>query len=167
MEVTAYDVVFTAFLNRIQKDDTFLNRKVSIEDAQKMAEKHMVELLQQAVYRLTVASKLDLEIDFESNMDDENKLFNFKLNLTEIQILADLMFERYVHEKTIVLFNTLELNGFSDSEIKYLINPNTSLKEFKDSYSLMESDNTKSIYSYKKRSRKDNKRKVFDMSLLS
>lgn len=163
---TEYDVIFSAFLDRIQKDDTFLNRKVSQEDAKVIAEKHMTRLLEQAVYRITNTTKLDLEVDFESNMDNENKKINIKLNLTEIQLLADLMFERYVYEKTIVVFNALEINGFTDSEIKYLINPNTSLKEFKDSYYMMEEKNNIAIYNYKKRDRSNNKRKRFDLSTL-
>ena len=167
MPVTPYSDVYEAFLDRILRDTSFFLQKEPLDSTKPIAEVRMGKLLQSAVYELMLSDGYkNCEINFLKQMDNNNDTFLMELNLVEIQLFADLMFQAYVQEEIIVRIESLKRVGFQDSEIKIVINsPANSLKEYNISFEKLQKDNLRKIKNYKNRSRDTLEYIPFDFGL--
>lgn len=165
--MTPYSEVYEAFLDRILRDTSFFVQKDPLQDTKTIAETRMKKLLKSAIYELMLSDgKRNFEINFLEQLDDANNSFLIELNLAEIQLFADLMFQAYVQEEVIVRIEALKRIGFHDSEIKLSMNsPANSLKEYNNAFDALQSDNLRKIANYKNRSRDTLKYIPFDFGL--
>lgn len=165
--MTPYSEVYKAFLDRILRDTTFFVQKEPIDSTKTIAEVRMGKLLKSAIYEIMLSDGYtNCEINFLEQMDNDNETFLIELNLVEIQLFADLMFQAYVQEEVIVRIEALKRVGFQDSEIKIVINsPANSLKEYNNSFDALQKDNLRKIKNYKNRSRNTLKYIPFDFGL--
>lgn len=165
--MTPYKEVYEAFLDRIARDTTFFIKSEDEGEVIRVANHRMRKLLHTAVYRLMLSDgKRNCEINFIKEMDDENDTFLIELNLVEIQLFAELMFQSYVREEVIVRIDAMKRAGFQDSEIKIILHsPANSLKEYNVTFELLKSENNRKIDNYKKRSRDTLEYKSFNFGL--
>lgn len=165
--MTPYSEIYQAFLDRITRDTHFFIKDEDIEKVKDIADIRMKRLLQSAIYELMLSDgKRNCEVNFLKEIDNENDTFLIELNLIEIQLFAELMFQYYVKEEVIVRIEALKRVGFQYSEIKVIMNsPANSLKEFNVMFELLKSDNLKKIDNYKKRSRGTLEYKSFNFGL--
>lgn len=165
--MTPFSEVYEAFLDRINRDTEFFIQDEDIEKVQKIADIRMRKLLDIAIYELMISEGTrDLEINFMEILDKEANIFTEELTLVEIQLLADLMFQKYIYEEIIVRIDAMKRAGFEDSEIKIILHsPANALKEFNAMYESLEQDNQKKIKNYRAKSRENMRYKPFNFSL--
>lgn len=160
---TPYNTIYILFKDRVARDSKFYIKNNSPEIVNQFAKKRMEKLLNQAIYYLYVydsKDKSDFEIDFYDK-DDSLEQFHIELNDIELQLLADIMFNRYVHEQTIEKLNALRNIGFKDDELVQFSPANT-LKEFNSTMENLDMDTNKRIKAYKSRKRDTGKYKSFN-----
>lgn len=160
---TPYETIYELFFNRILNDRKFWLSSVSPDEMKVIAEKRAKSLLKQAVVIITTTTKYDLQIDFLSNMDEDTNTFLVELNQVEMELIADVMFERYL---SVDITNRINALGtiFSDSDIKFFA-PANELKSFQDAIKQLQEDNNGKILDYKRRDRDSFKRNHFSYIL--
>lgn len=160
---TPYSIIYDLFKDRIVRDSKFYIKNDNQELVNEVANRRIFKLLNQSIYYMYVYNdndKRDFQVDFYDK-DDELLLFNIDLKEVECQLLADVMFDRYINEETIVKMNALRNIGFKDDELVQFSPANT-LKEFNNTISLLNDKTNGSIMAYKKRDRDSRKYKGFN-----
>lgn len=160
---TSYEEIYNLFYNRVINDKRFfLVGVVSPTQAEEIARSRAKSLLLESIVIIMMYGNKDCDVDFITNRDDEKEVFNFILNLAEMQLIADVMFQRYL-EKDI----TLRLNAlgtvFQDSDLTVFA-PSNDVKQFNLSLTELRQNNEKAIDMYKSRDRRTFARKTFDYS---
>ena len=93
METTAFSVFYSAFFDKMEQNRKFFKYfNLSDEEAMEIAISRAETYRKEAVAKLLLQCSPD--VDF-NDVDLENKCFNFKATNTEIELIANLMFEKY------------------------------------------------------------------------
>lgn len=163
LEETSYEEIYQLFYNRVINDKRFfLVGVVDPTQAEEIAKSRAKSLLLESIVIVMMQGNRDCDVDFITNRDDEREVFNFVLNLAEKQLLADIMFQRYL-EKDI----TLRLNAlgtvFQDSDLTVFA-PSNDVKQFNLSLTELRLNNERAIEMYKSRNRETFTKKTFDYS---
>lgn len=150
-QTTDFDAVLDRFYNRIEKDEDFFNYyNVDISEAKGIATRRATNYLIESLDDLSMIS--NLQVDF-SDYDEETAEINFKLLPKEKNLLAEMMFLKYM-KRDETLLHAMEIN-FTPSDLSVFspANERTSYRNFiKD---LTEKVELK-IDDYKNRDRKTN-----------
>ncbi len=156
---TSFDLIFTVFFDKIENDSEFFNYyNLTNEKALELATSRAESYLKESIAKLTL--KCTPDIDF-TDVNWETKVLNEDLNLTEIDLLGNLMFEMYLH-KTISKLKGLEVN-FTPKDLQ-VFSPSNSRKTFMDMYNEIKRDNLKLIADYASVDRLTGKKKTINYS---
>jgi len=157
--MTSYELLYQAFFNLIEKDEKYFNyNNISIEEALTIAKKRAKNYLNESISKLKLKCTLDIDIQ----LDNELEVVNIDLTQTEIDLIASLMYERYLFRDTALLKSMV--NALTSSDIKMLYAPANERKTFMDMYKAIKDDNDILIDSYNGRDRDTGKRKLIDYS---
>lgn len=156
---TSFDPIFTVFFDKIENDSEFFNYyNLTNKEALELATSRAESYLKESIVKLTL--KCTPDIDF-TDVNWETKVLNENLNLTEIDLLGNLMFEMYLH-KTISKLKGLEVN-FTPKDLQ-VFSPSNSRKTFMDMYNEIKRDNLKLIADYASVDRLTGKKKTINYS---
>lgn len=163
---TSYEDIYKLFYDRVINDKRFfLIGVVDPAQAEEIARKRAKSLLLESIVIIMMHGNRDCDVDFITNRNDDTEVFDFVLNLAEKQLLADVMFQRYL-EKDI----TLRLNAlgtvFQDSDLTVFA-PSNDVKQFSLSLTELRLNNERAIEMYKSRNRDTFAKKTFDYSFNS
>ncbi|MGG1663088.1 hypothetical protein [Brevibacillus sp. NRS-1366] len=145
---TAWSSVYDVFFRKIEKDaDFFSYNNIEPDEAVEIAKLRVKGYLQEAVSRLTMNGTPD--IDF-TDYDADLEVFNVDLTNNEIDLLANIMREKYFEKDQSKLkafqvrFSPKDLNVFS---------PANERKTFMDMFDVITKENDRLIAQYCSRDR--------------
>ena len=154
---TSFDTIFTVFFDKIEKDSEFFNYyNLTNQQALDLAVERAESYLKESIVKLTL--KCTPDIDFK-DYNTTTKVINADLTTTEIDLLANLMFEMYM-AKDIAKLKGLELN-FTPKDLQ-VFSPSNSRKTFMDMYKDVKKDNLVLIADYASVNRLTGKKKTID-----
>lgn len=156
---TSFDPIFTVFFDKIENDSEFFNYyNLTNEEALELATSRAESYLKESIVKLTLKCTPDINFN---DVNWETKVLNEDLNLTEIDLLGNLMFEMYLH-KDISRLKGLETN-FTPKDLQVFSSSN-SRKSFMDMYNEIKRDNLKLIADYASVDRLTGKKKTINYS---
>lgn len=145
---TAWSSVYEVFFHKIEKDSDFFSyNNVEPDEAVKIAKQRAKGYLQEAVSKLTMYGTPD--IDF-ADYNTELEVFNVDLTSNEIDLLANIMREKYFEKDQSKLkafqirFSPKDLDAFS---------PANERKTFMDMFGEITKENNRLIAQYCSRDR--------------
>ena len=127
-QTTDFDDILNRFYNRIEKDEDFFNYyNIDISDATNIAVQRATNYLIESLDDLSMVS--NLQVDF-SDYDEEIGEINFKLLPKEKNLLAEMMFLKYM-KRDETLLHAMEIN-FTPSDLSVFspANERTSYRNF-------------------------------------
>ena len=127
-QTTDFDDILNRFYNRIEKDEDFFNYyNIDISEATNIAVQRATNYLIESLDDLSMVS--NLQVDF-SDYDDEIGEINFKLLPKEKNLLAEMMFLKYM-KRDETLLHAMEIN-FTPSDLSVFspANERTSYRNF-------------------------------------
>ena len=156
MSTTSFDLFYTRFFNKVEKDADFFDyynhtEEESMEIAKQRAENYLIEAVDE------LKTKCETTVNFY-DMDMENKCFNFKAYSNEIEIISRIMFKIYL-ERDIALMKPI-VNSLSATDIKALFSPAADRKTFDEMLKRYESKTDTMISQYTARDRETGKRRT-------
>lgn len=156
---TPFSNIFSAFFDKVEKDEDFFNYyNLTDEESMAIATERSKTYLKESVSKLTL--KCSPDIDF-NNYDIVTQEFSETLTNTEIDILASLMFEKYV-SRDIAKLKTLEVN-FTPTDLQ-VFDPSSGRRTFMDMYRQLQSENETMIDDYISKDRITGKKKGINFS---
>lgn len=112
-QTTDFDDILNRFYNRIEKDEDFFNYyNIDISEATNIAVQRATNYLIESLDDLSMVS--NLQVDF-SDYDEEIGEINFKLLPKEKNLLAEMMFLKYM-KRDETLLHAMEIN-FTPSDL--------------------------------------------------
>lgn len=158
MPTTSLDNIYSAFFDKIENDIDFFNyfnldENQSMEIAKTRANTYMNEALS------LITFKCSPDVNFK-DCDYENGYFNFELTPTEIDLIANVMFEMYL-KKDLAKLKPI-INAFSSTEIKLVYSPNEERKTFMNMLEQVKQENRILLADYAARDRLTGKRKTIE-----
>lgn len=152
---TSFDTIFTVFFDKIEKDSEFFNYyNLTNQQALDLAVERAESYLKESIVKLTL--KCTPDIDFK-DYNITTKLINVDLTTTEIDLLANLMFEMYM-AKDIAKLKSRETN-FTPKDLQ-VFSASQSRKSFMDMYNDVKKDNLILIADYASVDRLTGKKKT-------
>ncbi len=155
-----FETFYALFFDKLEKDrDFFMYNDVKPEDAEEIIRERAKSYLLSALAHLFL--KCTSNINF-MNYDTQNDVHNEDLTQTEIDLIVDIMFEKYLERDISMLkaqsnrFTTKDLNTFS---------PANERRTFMDMYKDVQADNMQRIKDYEATDRLTGKLKTTDYSL--
>lgn len=127
-QTTDFDDILNRFYNRIEKDEDFFNYyNIDISEATNIAVQRATNYLIESLDDLSMVS--NLQVDF-SDYDEEIGEINFKLLPKEKNLLAEMMFLKYM-KRDETLLHAMEIN-FTPSDLSVFspANERTSYRNF-------------------------------------
>lgn len=127
-QTTDFDDILNRFYNRIEKDEDFFNYyNIDISEATNIAVQRATNYLIESLDDLSMVS--NLQVDF-SDYDEEIGEINFKLLPKEKNLLAEMMFLKYMKRDETIL-HAMEIN-FTPSDLSVFspANERTSYRNF-------------------------------------
>ena len=137
--MVSFDVLYEMFFDIIEKDkDFFQYNNISVEDAMVIAKQRANRYLKEALSYLSLNCTPDkCGVDF-MDFDDNNEVLNGDLKYNELNIIANIMYERYLFREFSKLkaqsnrFTTKDFNVFS---------PANERASFQNMYERIKNDN--------------------------
>ena len=156
MSTTSFDLFYTRFFNKVEKDPDFFDYynhsgQESMEIAKQRAENYLIEAVDE------LRTKCEPTVNFY-DIDTENQCFNFKVYSNEIEIISRIMFKIYL-ERDIALMKPI-INSLSATDIKALFSPAADRKTFDEMLKRYESKTDMMISQYIARDRETGKRRT-------
>lgn len=155
-----FETFYTLFFDKVERDrDFFMYNDVKPEDVEEVIRERAKSYLLSALAYLFL--KCTSNINF-MNYDAQNNVHNEDLTQTEIDLIVDIMFEKYLERDISMLksqsnrFTTKDLNTFS---------PANERRTFMDMYRDVQADNMQRIKDYEATDRLTGKLKTTDYSL--
>ena len=151
---TEWSDIYQLFFDEIQKDpDFFMYNNVDPTEALEIATSRAKGYLIESVSELILSCTPDIDFtDFNATTES----FTPTLTFTEKDILAKLMFKKFL-DKDMVLLKALS-NSLSPKDMN-VFSPANERRTFTDMLKILENKNTKMIKSYASRDRLTNKLK--------
>ncbi|MGL6175207.1 MAG: hypothetical protein ACRC1P_11435 [Cellulosilyticaceae bacterium] len=163
---TTFDELYDRFYSIIMTDKSFFNRKDMTEaELREVISFRSDNFLQDAVTDFVNSSNYD-GINLADYIDFEERTFLIKLNMSEMTIIAWIMFEAYMETKVTERVNALGGLHFSDNEMRVFNASSSDLNSFNKTMGRLSAKNQKRIRDYKARDRDTGQRKRFDWSQL-
>lgn len=153
---TPFDTLYSTFFSMIERDlDFFSYSNVSNDEAIGIARSRAKGYLLEAATKL----KLTISSDIDFNVDVENEKMCDDLTLTEINLVASLMREKYF-ERDFSLLKAFQLQ-FSPKDLQ-VFSPANERKTFMDMFESIKKDNAVLMDNYSSRDRSTGKLKAID-----
>lgn len=156
---TSFTEIYPKFLDKVEKDDKFLNYyNLTDEESMAIAIERSKSFLEESVTDLMF--KCTPDIDF-ADYDEVLEQFTPDLTRNEINLLACIMFEKYVSRDVAMLkvmttnFTPTDLRVFSASDDR---------RTFMLMYTQLQSENNKMIGNYASKDRITGKKKGINFS---
>lgn len=118
--MVSYETLYEAFFDKIEKDkDFFSYNNVSVEDALQIAKIRSKRYLKEALSTISLKCTPEKVGKDFNDFNDENETLNYDLTYTEIDIVASVMYEKYLFREFSKLkaqanrFTTKDFNVFS------------------------------------------------------
>ena len=154
---TLYSDFYDRFFKKIEEDKEFFDYyNLTPEESMILAKERAKTYLQESLAKLTLDSTND--VDF-NDYDDTLEIVNLDCTKTEIDIIANLMFEAYL-EKSIAKLNSLSVS-FTPTDLR-VFSPAEDRKSFMTMYNDIVSKNLNMIDAYNSKDRLTGKRKTVD-----
>lgn len=158
--MTAYETLYKAFFDRIEKDDKFFKYNgVSAEDALLLAKTRALNYLHEAISILRFKCTLDVDIQLD-DIGEQINTGDVDLTFDEIYLIASLMYQVYL-SRDVTLLKSM-INTLTSTDIKLLYAPSNERKTFMDMFKDVQNDNLILIDNYSGRNRDTGKRKIID-----
>lgn len=164
-EVTTFDELYDRFYSIIYGDKTFFKKDMTEAELREVIAFRSDNFLQDALTDLVNSSTYD-GINLTEYANFEDREFLIKLNMSEMTIIAWIMFEAYMETKVTERINSLGKLHFSDNEMKVFNASSSDLNSFNKTMGRLSAKNQKRIRDYKSRDRDSGQRKRFDWSQL-
>lgn len=156
---TPYEDIYTLFYDRVINDKRFfLNGVMSPEEAEEIARQRSKSLLLESIVYIQTYGTKDCEVNFIGDRDDDIEEFKFELSLVEMQLIADVMLQKYLEKDITIRLNALG-QVFEDSDLK-VFSPYNDIKYFNLALTELRELNNASIDRYKSRDRESFKQKT-------
>lgn len=156
---TQFTKIYAKFLDKVEKDEDFLNYyNLTTEQSMAIAIERSKSFLEESVTDLML--KCTPDIDF-TDYDEILEEFIPDLTKNEINILACIMFEKYV-SRDIAMLKTLNVN-FTPNELS-VFDPSNGRRSFMDMYRQVQDENNKMINSYISKDRLTGKKRGINFS---
>ncbi|WP_339304577.1 hypothetical protein NST33_18570 [Paenibacillus sp. FSL L8-0435] len=153
---TPFDTLFNTFFSMIEKDlDFFTYSNVSNDEAMVIARSRARDYLLEAATKI----KLTTSSDIDFNVDVNNETMCDDLTMTEINLLASLMREKYF-ERDFSLLKAFQIQ-FSPKDLQ-VFSPANERKTFMDMFESIKRDNAVLMDNYSSRDRSTGKLKTID-----
>lgn len=112
---TTFEKIYEPFFYKIENDNNFfVYYNISQEEALTLAKQRAKSLLIEAIAKLSLSLK-NPDIDF-TNYDIDNEIFNVDFTNDEINLIVQVMFERYL-ERDVVKLKALQMR-YAPSDLK-------------------------------------------------
>lgn len=118
--MVSFETLYEAFFDKIEKDkDFFSYNNVSVEDALKIAKTRSNRYLKEALSTISLKCTPDKCGKKFIDFNDETETLNYDLTYTELDIIASVMYEKYLFREFSKLkaqanrFTTKDFNVFS------------------------------------------------------
>lgn len=115
-----FETLYEAFFDKIEKDKDFFNyNNVSVEDALEIAKMRSERYLKEALSTISLKCTPDKCGKNFIDFNEETKTLNYDLTYTELDIIASMMYEKYLFREFSKLkaqanrFATKDVNVFS------------------------------------------------------
>lgn len=115
-----YETLYEAFFDKIEKDKDFFNyNNVSIDDALNIAKMRSQRYLKEALSTISLKYTPDKCGKKFIDFNDDEEILNYDLTYTELDIIASVMYEKYLFREFSKLkaqanrFTTKDFNVFS------------------------------------------------------
>lgn len=115
-----FETLYEAFFDKIEKDKDFFNyNNVSVEDALNIAKMRSQRYLKEALATISLKCTPSKCGKSFADFNDEEQTLNYDLTYTELDIIASMMYEKYLFREFSKLkaqanrFVTKEFNVFS------------------------------------------------------
>ena len=144
---TSYWDVIDRFLHLVERDREFFNYlELMDEESTRIAEQRAINLLEEAADLLMLRiTPLANAIDF-TDYDSSNYCFNITLTPREIQLLASVMYERYMH-RDIAKLKCMSVN-YTPTDLK-VYDPSNARSTFMSMYKNIQTTTDELIDIYK------------------
>ena len=158
---TAYDKFYSVFFDKIQNNSEFFNY-YNLTDAESLAlaKQRASGYLKESIAKLTL--KCTPDVNF-SDCDDTLQVMNVDATDTEIDIIANLMFEMFLAKDIAKL--TAFSPHFTASELKTVLSPANERTSFVSMYKMVQTNNIDMIDDYKGRDRLTGQLKMLNFPL--
>ena len=154
---TPYSDFYDRFFKKIEEDEEFFNYyNLTVDESIALAKERAKTYLQEALAKLTLDSTNDVNFD---DYDDMLETVTLDCTKTEIDIIANLMFEMYMF-RDFAKLKSYEIN-FTPSDLR-VFSPSESRKSFLSMYNDIVAKNLNMIDAYNSRDRLTGKRKTVD-----
>ena len=154
---TPYSDFYDRFFKKIEEDEEFFNYyNLTVDESIALAKERAKTYLQEALAKLTLDSTNDVNFD---DYDDMLETVTLDCTKTEIDIIANLMFEMYMF-RDFAKLKSLEVN-FTPSDLR-VFSPSESRKSFLSMYNDIVIKNINMIDAYNSRDRLTGKRKTIN-----
>lgn len=154
---TPYSDFYDRFFKKIEEDEEFFNYyNLTVDESIALAKERAKTYLQEALAKLTLDSTNDVNFD---DYDDMLETVTLDCTKTEIDIIANLMFEMYMF-RDFAKLKSLEVN-FTPSDLR-VFSPSESRKSFLSMYNDIVAKNINMIDAYNSKDRLTGKRKTVD-----
>lgn len=160
-ETTSWDIILNRFYKKLEKDEEFFNyynvsEEQAIELAKQRAEGYLTEVADE-LYLLTPTPYVNL-----SDYDDVLRVFNFKMYPSDINLIVELMFTKYM-EKDLAKLHAFEIN-FTPSDLQ-VFSPANERTSYRNLIEQLHTKNAITIDNYKSHNRKTGELIKIDYSL--
>ena len=154
---TPYSDFYDRFFKKIEEDEEFFNYyNLTVDESIALAKERAKTYLQEALAKLTLDSTNDVNFD---DYDDMLETVTLDCTKTEIDIIANLMFEMYMF-RDFAKLKSYEVN-FTPSDLQ-VFSPSESRKSFLSMYNDIVAKNINMIDAYNSKDRLTGKRKTVD-----
>lgn len=154
-DMTDFETVRKRFYNRIEKDENFFNYyNVNVDEAIRIATERATNYLIESLDDLSMVG--NLQVDF-SDYDEEIQQINFRLLPKEINLLAEMMYLKYM-KRDEVLLHAMEIN-FTPSDLS-VFSPSAERTSYRNFIKELSDNLDIKIDDYKNRDRFTNELKV-------
>ncbi len=161
---TSFNIPIQAFFRRIENDKKFFNYyNIDANDAMALASERAYGYLIESLSIISTTCNPDIDFNNYTTCIDANGYntgtFNFELTKNEIELLAQLMYERYFN-RDFVKLRAFKLE-FAPSDLN-VFSPANERRTFIDMYDKVKSESISLLDSYKSRDRITNQLKSID-----
>jgi hypothetical protein len=158
---TSFDILYSKFFDKIQKNGEFFQYYNLTEyESLQLAKERAKGLFEEAIAMLTLDCTPDVNfLDY----DTSTEMLNVDVTKNEVDIIASLMFEKFL-EKDIAKLTAFSPH-FTASELKAVLSPANERSTFVSKFNMVQNKNKDMVDNYKSRDRLTGKLKVLDFPL--
>ena len=141
-----FETLYEAFFDKIEKDKDFFNyNNVSVEEALNIAKMRSERYLKEALSTISLKCTPDKCGKSFVDFNDTTKALNYDLTYTELDMIASMMYEKYLFRE----FSKLkaQANRFATKDVN-VFSPANERNSFAAMYKMLQNENSVLIDNY-------------------